>query len=222
MSEHQIPARESGGAKPVITLFEAYGSGAGYVGPRVAEQLRLPYHEQAFSSEQLEQDAADREQESVLSRVFTGLGRTSYGGLSAATTAGGVSEIQRDDHELVTENTRIVREYAAQGGVIFGRNGALILKNHPAALHVRLDGPVKARVERAATDFDISTARAAKRQKREDEVRAEMSLTFYGWDPRKIDHYDLVLNTGQLDLDTAVAIIVQAARVKNAIPTAGT
>ncbi len=41
-----------------------------------------------------------------------------------------------------------------------------------------------------------------------------MSIELYGWDPREIDHYDLVVNTVQLDLDACVEIIVQAAKVK--------
>jgi hypothetical protein len=43
-----------------------------------------------------------------------------------------------------------------------GRNGALILANWPAALHVKLDGPVTQRVERAAKDSGIDVERAAK------------------------------------------------------------
>ena len=59
---------------------------------------------------------------------------------------------QRDNYELVLENTRIVQEQAKQGGVITGRNGAMILASWPGALHVKLDGPLAQRIERAATD----------------------------------------------------------------------
>jgi hypothetical protein len=39
-------AEDRGGA-PVVTLFESYGSGAGYIAPRAAEALGVPFHEQA-------------------------------------------------------------------------------------------------------------------------------------------------------------------------------
>ena len=97
-------------------------------------------------------------------------------------------------------NTREVQEQARQGGVITGRNAALILAKWPAALHVKLDGPLAQRIERAARDSGISVDRAAKRQKREDQMRADMSLQLYGWDPRATDRYDLVVNTGTMDL----------------------
>jgi cytidylate kinase len=197
--------------RPVVTLFESYGSGASYVGPRVAQALGLPFHQQAFSSAEIEAAESRREHEGLLARVFGAMG-TSYGGLDV----GDVTAGQRDKYELTTENTRIVLEEAEQGGVIMGRNGAFILRDRPEALHVRLDGPLEQRVARAARDSGIDLERAHKRQKREDQVRADMSIDLYGWDPREPAEYDMVLNTGLLDLDTCVAIIVDAARIKAA------
>ena len=95
-----------------------------------------------------------------------------------------------------------------------GRNGALILANRLTALHVMLDGPVRLRIERAARESRIDVDRAARRQKREDQVRADMSIEFYGWDPRDTRRYDLVVNTGTMELDTCVDIIVHAALAK--------
>src|SRR4029450_9138484 len=39
---------------PVVTLFEKYGAGARYVGPRVAEALGVEWMDQAFSSADIE------------------------------------------------------------------------------------------------------------------------------------------------------------------------
>ena len=41
-----------------------------------------------------------------------------------------------------------------------------------------------------------------------------MSIELYGWDPRELDRYDLVVNTGTMDLDTCADIIVAAVKVK--------
>ena len=197
---------------PVVTLFESYGSGASYIGPRVAQALGIPFHPQAFSSEELEGAMAERESEGTLARVFGAMGGsyTSYAGLEGP----GVAMAQRDNYNLVIENTRAVQEAARAGGVITGRNGALILADWPGALHVKLDGPLQQRIDRAAKESGIDAERAAKRQKREDQVRADMSIELYGWDPRETTRYDLVVNTGTMDLDTCVDVIVAAARVK--------
>ena len=45
------------------------------------------------------------------------------------------------------------------------------------------------RIERAAADSGIDLARAAKRQKREDQIRSDMSIQLYGWDPRDPTRY---------------------------------
>jgi cytidylate kinase len=208
----QSPSTAGQSSKVVVTLFESYGSGASYVSEKVAQALAIPLHAQAFSSEELENAMERRESEGVLTRVFGAMGGpyATYAGLEGP----GVAMAQRDNYELVMQNTRFVKEAAREGGVIVGRNGAFILADWPGALHVRLDGPLQQRIARAAQESGIDTERAAKRQKREDQIRADMSITLYGWDPRETTRYDLVVNTGTMDLDTCVDIIVQAARVK--------
>ena len=207
MADHMDASGRS--LRPVVTLFESYGSGARYVGERVAAALGAPFHQQAFSSEELEDAVVKRESRGVLARVFGAMG-SSFAGLEGP----GVATAQRDNYELVMENTRTVKEAAQDGGVIVGRNGALILHSRPGALHVMLDGPLQQRIERAAKESGIDTDRAARRQKIEDRIRADMSIELYGWDPRSTDRYDLVVNTGRMALDTCAEIIVSAARIK--------
>jgi cytidylate kinase len=204
-SDH-APARS---LTPVVTLFESYGSGAAYIGPRVAQALRLPFHEQAFSSQELEDAMTTRESKGLLAQVFGAMGG-SYAGHEGPS----VAMAQQDNHQLVMDNTRTVTAAAREGGVITGRNGALILAEWPGALHVLLDGPLEQRIRRAAAESGIGFKQAARRQKREDQVRADISIQFYGWDPRDTHGYDLVVNTGTMQLDDCVEIIVHAARVK--------
>jgi cytidylate kinase len=117
---------------------------------------------------------------------------------------------------MVEENTRLVKKASARGVVILGRNGALILADIPTALHVQLDAPVEVRIARAAREEGLDLAHARRRQRNEDWVRAEMSEKFYYWNPMSIDRYDLVVNTGVIDLDTAVDVIVAAYQAKAA------
>ena len=77
---------------------------------------------------------------------------------------------------------------------------------------------MKQRIARAAQEAGISLDRAARRQKNEDRIRADMSIELYGWDPRDPTRYDLVVNTGRMDLDACVDIIAQAYRAKLAHP----
>jgi cytidylate kinase len=198
--------------KPVVTIFEAYGAGADYVGHKVAEAIGLPFHEQAFSSEAIEGDPdAATEQSAVLSQVFAVLGGA-YGGFEGRD----VATTQRQKYELIMDNNRQVWEYAAEGGVILGRNGAVILAERPNTFHVLLTGSVEDRVARAAKAGGLTLEKAAARQKREDQVRTDMSKVFYGWDPMAPDRYDMVMNTSRIALDAVAHAIVDAVRVGTA------
>ena len=204
---------------PVVTLFEKYGAGARFIGPRVADALGVEWMEQAFSSADIESakypgGGRTGEQGSGLERF---LGR--FAPSATVLDDASIPLAQAQDWEMVQENTRVVKEAGERGVVMLGRNGALILGDIPTALHVQLDAPIEVRIARAAHDEGIDEAHAARRQRTEDRVRAEMSERFYFWNPMSVDRYDLVVNTGQLGLDTAVDVIVAAYRAKVALIT---
>jgi cytidylate kinase len=200
---------------PVVTLFEKYGAGARSIGPRVADALGVAWVDQAFSSVDIEsakypgapRDASDSG--SFLARVLG-----SYASSATVLDDRSIPLAQAQDAEMVQENTRFVQEAGAKGVVLLGRNGALILGDIPTALHVQVDAPVEVRIARAAREAGIDEAQAARRQRNEDRIRAEMSQRFYYWNPMDIDRYDLVVNTGVLDLDTCVDVIVAAHHAK--------
>ncbi len=182
------------------------------MGPQVAEALGVPWVSQAFSSESIEEaviaQRAEDPDDGLLSRVFRTLG----GGPSVLDDRGAQALFSRSDYELVEENNRDVLEATRAGGVILGRNGAIMLAERPGALHVLLTGRVEDRIARAAGDAGISREQAARRQASEDAVRAEMSQRLYRWDPHDPSGYDLVINTSRIDLPTAVELIVTASR----------
>jgi cytidylate kinase len=201
---------------PVVTLFEKYGAGARRIGPRVAEALGVDWMDQAFSSADIESakypgGGKAGDQGSGLARF---LGRFAPGATLLDDPS--IPLAQAQDAEMVQENTRIVKAAGARGVVMLGRNGALILGDIPTALHVQLDAPVEVRIARAAREEGIDVAQAARRQRNEDQIRAEMSERLYHWNPLSTDRYHLVVNTGLLDLDTAVDVIVAAYRAKAA------
>ena len=207
---------------PVVTLFEKYGAGARYIGPRVAHALGVQWMDQAFSSADIESakypgGGRTGDQGSGLERI---LGR--FAPSATVLDDASIPLAQAQDWEMVQENTSVVKEAGDRGVVMLGRNGALILGDIPTALHVQLDAPIRVRTARAAAEEGIDEASAARRQRTEDRVRAEMSERFYFWNPMSVDRYDLVVNTGQLGLDTAVDVILAAYRAKVARVTGGT
>ena len=205
---------QPGSSSAVVTLFESYGAGAEELGPRVAEALGVAYHPQAFSSDEFESAATRGDEGSLLTRVFGVMNASTYLGLEGRS----IPTEQAERRELVGTNTRLVVSRARGGGVIVGRNGAFILADWPGAVHVKLDAPLEQRIRRAAREAGIGEAQAARRQRHEDQVRAEMSLSLYGWDPRDDGYYDLVLNTGRLSVEECVELVVTASRAKARAP----
>ena len=199
-----------GSKRPVVTLWETYGSGAATVGSAVASALHVPFLAQHISSEEMEAgELRAGWEDSLLTRVLGTLGRTAPSA-DAGVFSGTVLTREIADH------VRQLRDAVAEGGVVVGRNATVILADLPNALHVKLDGPLEQRLARAATEAGIDLARARVRQAREDRVRAELSLRLHNWDPRHNDRFDLVINTGMLTTDQAAAIIVAAYRIKTA------
>jgi len=195
----------------VITLWELYGCGMEQVAARVAEELGLPLHGQAFSSEQIEDSMAEREREGAFGRFLRNLPPAAIQNSSAAGAA--ISEA-RTVEDTARQVTSEVNGFAAQGGVILGRNGAYLLHERPGALHVKLVGRLDDRVDRAAELFGISRERSAKRQPIEDDFRRELSLRIFRFDPASDDYYDLVIDTTRFTPDQVVALIVAAARAR--------
>lgn len=196
----------------VITLWETYGSNMEAVAAALAKRTGLPVHQQAFSTEQIEEGQAKREKAGRLTQVLAALvpGFANDGGDPTHTMA--ITEASYRD--LAEENTRVVSAEAAKGGILMGRNGQFLLSQRANTVHVKLDGPVGARVANASRMSGIDAGRAAKRQVLEDEFRADLSQKTYRFDPRDNDYYDVVINGTTLNPEAAAEVIAAAVRAK--------
>ena len=195
----------------IITLWELYGCGMEQIAARVAEELNVPLHGQAFSSEQIEQSAAQREKQGLFGRFLDSLPPMATPVSSAADAA--ITKAQSVE-ATARQVTADVNGYAEQGGVILGRNGAYLLHERPNALHVKLVGQLAQRIANAARLSGIPTERALKRQPIEDAFRRQLSIEVFHFDPTADDYYDLVVDATRFTIDQVVAIIVAAARAR--------
>ncbi len=102
--------------KPVVTLFEMYGSGATEVGPKVAEALGVPWVSQAFTSEAIEEAAEQARAEAdtgLLSRIFRALGGIPN---PMQDDSRGQAMYAASDHDMVAENNRYVLDSTGTAG----------------------------------------------------------------------------------------------------------
>jgi cytidylate kinase len=197
---------------PVVTISAAYGTGGSRIGPAVAERLGCHFVDRAIPVEVAARLGVDVDEARVHDgRAASGL----IGMLARMPNLSGVvlPDVENPHFQRATE--QLIHEAAESGRVVLlGRAGAIVLRDHPGALHVRLDGHEDARVRLATEVEGIDRREASRRMKETDAARIAYVRQFYGCDARSPEHYHLVLDTPALGIDACVELIVAAAAAR--------
>jgi cytidylate kinase len=202
----------------VVTVSASFGCGGAEIAPAIAQRLGLPFHDRVIPAQVAgrlgvpvaEAEANDETITRGLWRLVSSLG-------TMPDPVGGVlpSSTLPDERAYRVQTERVLGEIAdGPGGVVLGRAAAMVLKNRPDVLHVRLDGPADRRL----------AAAVAHSGRPEDEVRAQRDAAdrgrvayvrhFYRCDPADARHYHLVIDSTVLPRDTVVDLVVTAARAR--------
>lgn len=202
-----------------VTISATYGTAGHEVGPAVAERLGVPFVDRAIPTA-VAADLGCSLEEALAhdDRAEHGLGRLLSGALRLPTvTFGGVDmyvpgPLPHAPEEFVRRAEKVLRETArTRGGVFLGRAGALVLADHPGALHVRLDAPLERRVRRAAELGGMTEREARRIIEDNDRARSAYVRAFYRADPADPRHYHLLVDTTVIPVPVCVDMIVMAA-----------
>ena len=85
----------------------------------------------------------------------------------------------------------------------------MILRDHPDAVHVRLDGPPQRRVAQAMELEGFSKSDAERLRRDGDRAREAYVRHFYGCDARDPALYHLVIDSTRLGTETVVEVIAR-------------
>ena len=111
----------------------------------------------------------------------------------------------------------VIRDLAREGRVIIvGRGSQVLLKDHPAALHVQIIAPFWHRVKKIMEREGLERRAAVSRVRTSDRARADYLRRYHNvhWlDPQL---YDLVINTAKVPVEVAATLIVEASRALQA------
>jgi cytidylate kinase len=196
----------------VVTISASYGAGGSWIGPQVAERLGWRFIDRAIPVQVAERldvpvEHAHAHDEAAAPR-FTRL-------LARLPNTSGVVVPEATTDAFCRETERLLIDAADAGDVVvLGRAGALVLRDRPDALHVRLDGPEEARVFQGMRVEEIDEDEARRRQRSSDRARIDYVKHFYRADPRDARHYHLVLDSTAVALATCVELIVAAAQAQ--------
>jgi cytidylate kinase len=207
----------SRGSMTLVTLSAPYGAGGSRIGPQVAERLDVPFVDRAIPTGVAERLAvplreAIEHDESVgnwFTRALLSFGQVTP--VLAGATPVPENVLTDDAFRQATE--QVLREHAAgEGAVILGRAGAIVLREQPDVLHVRLGGPRAARIEQGMRLEGVDRATAERHLEETDRARQAYVHHFYRCDARDPEHYHLVIDSTAIALETCAELIVLAAR----------
>jgi len=199
----------------LVALSAAYGAGGSVIGPALAARLGVPFVDRAIPlavADHLEvsyDDAAAHDEKvgsGWLERVLTGF----VGGDTGVPAPLPGDALSAADFRRATEE--VLRTQAAAGeGVILGRGAVVLLREHPSALRVRLDGPPDRRARQATTIQNLDPSDADRARAQFDRAHEAYFRQFYGVQIKDPALYHLVLDSTAIDFDACVEIIARAA-----------
>lgn len=207
----------------VVTMSAAYGTQGAVIGPLVAERLGVQFLDRAIPNavarnlgiDEETAHAQDETGEPWLVRALGSLALVPPLSAEAGLLAGG--ELAKGD--LRRETERVLVEQARIGGVILGRAGAVVLREHADVLHVRLDGPVHRRIRQIMTERGLDEATARTELQRVDRARTGYVRQFYGCNAADPRLYHLIVDSTAVPPPIVVDVILAAAAVAALAPT---
>jgi MFS family permease/cytidylate kinase len=192
---------------PVVTISRQYGCGGDEIGARLARRLGWELLDHAVVqrvAEELNLTEPQAEERDERAQPFMAR-------LLASTRS--LDPLLLNDHpaglvdvDVYRETVRDVIESAANIGhvVIIGRGGMVLLAGRPDVRHVRVMAPLEQRIGYVAYREGLDRAAARQRVLTKERAREHHLWATYGRRLDDEDLYDLIVNTGALDLDTVV------------------
>lgn len=202
-----------------ITISREYGSGGGEIAKRLAARLgwQLIDHEivlrvaQALHITEAEAEVHDEHVEDIVTRLLTSMSVVQPAIFAVAPTP----LILTDPRVYRAALNEVVEAAVTKGHVvIIGRGAQVVLAQRRDVLHARVVAPLKQRIEYVMQREGLHKNDAQTRIQVKEHDRDRYLQEQYRYHPHDAHLYDLVVNTGILDLDSVVDLIYIALQHK--------
>ena len=210
----------------VVTISRQQGSGGVEIAAKVCEILQYRYFDKRLMMEAMAQEGFTdetvidyREDEYKLDGFLDRL--LGYRRPKTIADAGfwdkdpdimkTPTQAMLDEHTAMwLVRTAIQRAYTRGNIVIVGRGGQVILGDKPGVLHVRIEAPLEARIQRVVARTQLGAKETRQYVIERDKASAEYLERFYGVNWAEPALYHLVLNTAKWEIEPAAQCIVAA------------
>ena len=207
-------------ARTVVTFSRQMGAWGEEIALRVADKLGVPRLDReiltrAASTAGVSEEAIQEAEHvpSFLVRMVELLGRyplaTELGTPMADLPM--PPAMSTDSYRKLIEE--VIRGVADRGGaVIVGHGGQVVLKDYPYVLRVFMYAPFKMRVARLMAEEGIPAPQAQRQLQEKDREWGDYIHSYYhaNWTDPQL--YDLMINTGRLNIDACVDTVLRAAQ----------
>jgi len=201
----------------VVTFSVQQGSDGHRVAQLVSQKLGFPYYDAEIVNQAAsiagvspETVAAAERWPTFIERMLERLALTtvvSEGVLPPPSTNPSTMMMTSSDYRQIIE--QVVSNLAGRGKcVIVGHAGQIILKNAPEVFKVLVTGSVPRRADRIAGEQGLSAKDALAYIKDSDHQRIDFFKHVYGVDWLDSTLYDLSINTDDVDVDSAVTMVL--------------
>ena len=194
-----------------------YGAGGQIIGPRVAERLGVQFLDRAIPDAIARQmgipeSSVESDDEQPHSRAHWLLEALAQASLPITGESAG--QLRMDERVMQSQIEDFLAKAAAEGGVVLGRGGAVVLASIPSALHVFLQGSYDARVKRVMEREHVDRETAEHRVDANDRARREYVHQRYGVEGDDPSLYHLVIDGCAFEEDSIVDFIVHASQLR--------
>ena len=202
-----------------ITISREYGSGGGEIATRLASRLgwQLIDHEvivqvaHELGVSEAEAEEHDERVEGLVERILKGMQLFE----PAALVSAPIPPVVTDSRSYQEALRRVVEATAAAGHVVIvGRGSQVLLVRRRDVLHARIVAPLDPRIAYVMVREGLDQAAARARIQLKDRDRVRYLQEVHNRNPHDANLYDIVVNTGVLDLESAVDLIYLALQRK--------
>lgn len=208
---------------PVITIRGQMGSEAPIIAKACAEALKINYLDREIIDRVAER--LQRPRQAIIAKeilpititkrvaraIEDDFTRVGY----SITTGPGEDNPFLDDLHYIKGLKSVFRELVKSDSIVInGRGSQFILKDYPRVLHALIVSPLKVRIKRVMERMGLSEKAAKHRISKYDNSRQTFIKKYFKAELEEPMHYDLVINTDCVDIETAVAMIIKASSFK--------
>ncbi|MDD3242490.1 MAG: cytidylate kinase-like family protein [Eubacteriales bacterium] len=191
--------------RPVITISRQYGSGGRLIGQKLAQALDIPFYDKELITLAAKKSGYDEE-------IFKSVDEQASNSLlytlaMDGNVTSGFTNLPLND-QLFMIQSGIIRDLAKQGPcVIVGRCADYVLSEEPDVVNVFIYADLKARMERAVSQYGLPQGKAEVTLVKTDKRRATYYNYYSGKKWGRAENYHLCLDSGRIGLDASVDVI---------------